>query len=1000
MFDFNEFANPSAQYRSAPFWSLNGELEEKELRRQIQQMHAQGMGGFFMHPRGGMKTEYLSEVFMAAIGACIDEAKKLNMHAWLYDEDRFPSGGAGGLLTKNNKDYAAKTLEMKSFDTYEEAKNTPHEKIFCCAAGTYTDVTGQSDVAGAKANATWLTFTLSSIEPSPLWNNEYYGDILNSEAMDAFIEITHEKYKSAFGDNFGKAVPGIFTDEPFIHVKRDGLTRIAWTTALENIFKSKKSYSILNNVYKLFFDVGDYLQVRYDYWDVVSTLFVQNFAEKVGKWCDENNLKFTGHFWEHDFPSPLLTGSTMPNYVPMQYPGIDLLFNTEHYIGQYGNVFIAKELTSIKNQFGKERVLSETYGASGWELNFINQKRICDWQFVLGIDFVCQHLVHYSLEGFRKRDFPLSFCDRQPWWDEYKLLGDYIGRMSYVISSGTEISDILVLHPAHSVFMSFNNIGENAVLEKIDRSIKWLTKSLCEIQFYYDLGDETVMQQHARVEGNYLHINKKKYKTIIIPYITNLNKNTFNLLNQFINNGGNIISLNTGPVMLEGKFDNALNEFVQHPGIIKIAENKKQLKSELNKLNNLGCNVIDTIGGDISDIYICEREIDGKTALFIVNTSKQDEFNLKIRKSNFQGISKLDCFTGEASAYPVFNDADGVYWTVFLAPVESALFMITPDSTDPVKTPVLTDVETIIINTHDFTAKRTNPNALTLQSVKYRLNNTTPDAPWSAEMNVVAAFDQIRSALGFEPGHIFGRQPWMYAADDYKTTATLEAQYIFNTDFIPDTIEAALENPDNGEVYVNGKKVNPTGAFYVSREFIRYDIQPYVGTGENTIIIKNTNFNINSVLESMYIIGDFALDADKDFTLIKEEKIKAGDWTKTGYPFYSGEMCYSNTFNVNSDYINAVLKLNEIYGVAVIYINNKKIKSIAFPPFELDITDFIKPGENKIEIKIKNSAQNLLGPHDAECKGLVTPGSFYLKGKAYYFDPSGLCGDCEIKIKK
>ena len=46
------FKNPSTEYRSAPFWSWNGDLEAEELKNQVNDMKQHGMGGFFMHSRG------------------------------------------------------------------------------------------------------------------------------------------------------------------------------------------------------------------------------------------------------------------------------------------------------------------------------------------------------------------------------------------------------------------------------------------------------------------------------------------------------------------------------------------------------------------------------------------------------------------------------------------------------------------------------------------------------------------------------------------------------------------------------------------------------------------------------------------------------------------------------------------------------------------------------------------------------------------------------------
>ena len=88
-------------YQSIPFWSWNDLLEPEELRRQIREMKKAGIGGFFMHARGGLMTEYLGDDWFTATQACIDEAEKQGMHAWCYDENGWPSGFAGGELLKN-----------------------------------------------------------------------------------------------------------------------------------------------------------------------------------------------------------------------------------------------------------------------------------------------------------------------------------------------------------------------------------------------------------------------------------------------------------------------------------------------------------------------------------------------------------------------------------------------------------------------------------------------------------------------------------------------------------------------------------------------------------------------------------------------------------------------------------------------------------------------------------------------------------------------------------
>ncbi|MBR4873461.1 MAG: glycoside hydrolase, partial [Clostridia bacterium] len=91
---------------SLPFWSWNDKLEENELRRQIRNMHDLEMQGFFMHARGGLETEYMSDEWYDAINVCIDEARKLGMEAWSYDENGWPSGFAGGKLLEDPQNFA------------------------------------------------------------------------------------------------------------------------------------------------------------------------------------------------------------------------------------------------------------------------------------------------------------------------------------------------------------------------------------------------------------------------------------------------------------------------------------------------------------------------------------------------------------------------------------------------------------------------------------------------------------------------------------------------------------------------------------------------------------------------------------------------------------------------------------------------------------------------------------------------------------------------------
>ena len=105
------FENPGAEYRGKPFWSWNGELEKDELIRQVSVMKEMGFGGYFMHSRSGLITEYLGDEWFDLINAVTDAGTELGLESWLYDEDRWPSGSAGGKVTVDMQ-YRMKQITM------------------------------------------------------------------------------------------------------------------------------------------------------------------------------------------------------------------------------------------------------------------------------------------------------------------------------------------------------------------------------------------------------------------------------------------------------------------------------------------------------------------------------------------------------------------------------------------------------------------------------------------------------------------------------------------------------------------------------------------------------------------------------------------------------------------------------------------------------------------------------------------------------------------------
>lgn len=77
--DFKQqFKNPDNIYRSIPFWAWNDKLDSEEIKRQIYEMHSNGIGGFFIHSRDGLETEYLGEEWFECVKTAVRTALPLD----------------------------------------------------------------------------------------------------------------------------------------------------------------------------------------------------------------------------------------------------------------------------------------------------------------------------------------------------------------------------------------------------------------------------------------------------------------------------------------------------------------------------------------------------------------------------------------------------------------------------------------------------------------------------------------------------------------------------------------------------------------------------------------------------------------------------------------------------------------------------------------------------------------------------------------------------------
>ncbi|MCL1856596.1 MAG: hypothetical protein FWF84_03000 [Kiritimatiellaeota bacterium] len=999
------FQNPGSEFRGAPFWAWNGKLDAGVLRRQIRQMKEAGLGGFFMHSRVGLNTPYLSKEWFEDVAACIDEAKKLGMRAWMYDEDRWPSGAAGGLVTKNPK-YRSRQVVVKTFTANEWKKN-----VIARSAATKQPSAQKDTVAmftavidGVKASRVKMvaknaaprpaadesvvTFTVE-LETGDSWFNGYtYLDTMNPEAVKEFVRVTHEAYRKNIGAAFGKTVPGIFTDEPEHRSSFSewrGKTSIMWTERFAAEFKKRHGYDLVPRLMELVYDVDGAActQTRFHFHDCGAALFVGAFGKIIGDWCAKNKQLYTGHLMMEDTISSQtqVVGSCMRFYEQMQAPGMDML--TENW-----RIFqTAKQVSSAAHQFGRTWRLTETYGCTGWDFPFAGHKALGDWQVALGINLRCQHLAWYTMEGEAKRDYPAAIFHQSPWWNLYPKVEDYFARILSVMTRGEEVRDVLLLHTVESAWTMtrkgwWDDTSDQGI-RHLEKSFAAVTDTLLATHLDFDYGDEELLSRHGSVKaGAILAMGKGRYRVVVVPSVRTLRKSTVALLDKFRKAGGTVIFAGTLPTLLDGLPSDVPSAFAKTCTMTASMAEMTQAVEAVTRRVSIACD-----GAEVTPALYLLREDADAFALFICNTG-ETFCNAGIRSADladrttsfdeagfrFKGLvrDRTETFDdvavtlfGETSGTPVeLNPETGAIhavaatrsdkgWTLTtrLPFVGSRLFIF-PKKAKPLAAiaPVTRgdEVRSESLSEARWDYRLSEANVAVLDTPAYRIGK---NGKWQPKTEIMRLDDRIRDALKIPHRGGSMVQPWAREIPKKVKTVPVELDYAFAIETLPSgDCFLAMERPEGCTATLNGKPVamaDDNGWWCdPSLRKIRLETAA-LKLGENHLRISQEYPETHSGLEIMYLLGSFgvAVKGINDIALTAlPERLAFADWCPQGLPFYAGHVAYAATVPVTlAQDERAFAVIPEYRGVALrIWVDGQEAGVNAWGDREVEITDLVR----------------------------------------------------------
>ncbi|HZG87821.1 glycosylhydrolase-like jelly roll fold domain-containing protein [Paenibacillus sp.] len=553
------FMEPSGEFTPIPFWFWNDELKEEELIRQIREFRAKEVEGFVLHPRIGIPESmpYLSDAFMDLVEAAVREAANLNMKVILYDEGMYPSGAANGEIVRRNPELASRGLRK-----LEHAARGPVEwevpldedagdrlvSVQAVRSAGEGAVQAESAVVLAPENGRvrfappdgedWLLLAFVDSYSFGTIRGIHYGqddgepnapraaDLLNEDAVSAFIELTHERYFRRIGAYFGSTVIAMFTDEPDLLGRGHRKGMQPWTADFLDDYLAAGAR--IEELAALWYDAGERTEtIRAMYRKTVRERMERVYYKPLHDWCESKGIALTGHPAASDDIGLL-------NY--FHIPGQDVVWRwvaPEEEKGVAGrHSTLGKCSSDAARHRGRRRNLNECFGVCGtnhsWSLTADDLKWYLDWLFVRGVNLISPHAFYYSIEGKRLYERGPDVGPNNIWWPEFARFARYIKRMSWTMTDGRNVTNV-------------------AVLCQADRLPWEIAKPLFERQIEFNYVEEDLLQEGVEAGEGAIAVRDYRYDTVLYDRGALLEPATRSALASFVRAGGTALEWAGGP---------------------------------------------------------------------------------------------------------------------------------------------------------------------------------------------------------------------------------------------------------------------------------------------------------------------------------------------------------------------------------------------------------------------------------------------------------------------
>lgn len=532
--------NPGVEFR--PLQIVHGLRPQAATPDAMKGLRDLGLGGIVCNVAFDdyLRSEANWQTCVQAVKSCAE----VGLRVWIYDEEGYPSGAAGGLVLKENPAFESLAL------AYDPSRADPF-----VVRPSYEHTHASNNYAAARR----------------------YPNPIDKAAMACFLRVTHDAYYRHLEPFFGKTIEAFFTDEPSLMAVNIGalpddvrkgvrvadaldpnvrpLPSVPWVADLAELYRQRYGQDLVAARKSLFDgDTDADRQVRRQYWALIADLVAERYYGQIEQWSAAHSVASSGHIlWEemplHHVP---LEGNSLKMLGRMQIPGLDLLTsNPEAVIYTGWMTAVLPASAALLN--GRRLVMtevsdfSETMAKKG-TAPVADMCATAAWQAAIGVT-----------------EFTLYYNRGQRTPEEYQSYCTFVGRLNALLREARPSPRVLLYYPIRDVWSEYRPIADRLTVESQSRRLQEVVNSFMSLgqrmtreQISFVLADHEMLAA-GRVEGDAIGIGDGHFKAIVLPAGIELPSSVERQIKQFEAGGGRVVrGTSFDPASVAAVYDDGL----------------------------------------------------------------------------------------------------------------------------------------------------------------------------------------------------------------------------------------------------------------------------------------------------------------------------------------------------------------------------------------------------------------------------------------------------------